>query len=70
MKPRIPDDSINLEDSGTLELDRLITARQPEDAQADGSAPDLPGKPRQGDSRSRELLSNPFSAPEAGAAQV
>lgn len=67
MKPRKPDDSINLEDSGTLELDRLLTTRQPVDSDADGSTPELPVKPRLGDSRSREFLANPFTTPDAGA---
>lgn len=70
MQPRKPDDSINLEDSGTLELNRPVTARQPDDVTLDGPPPELPGKPRQGDSRSRELLLNPFdTAPESAASK-
>lgn len=68
MQQRKPDDSINLEDSGTLELNRPVTTSQPDDVDLDGPPPELPGKCRQGDSRSRELLLNPFDAPpeEAG----
>jgi len=70
MKPRKADDSINLEDSGTLELDRPVTTRQPLDAHRDDCAPELPAKPRQGDSRSRELLANPFTSPDVGSDQA
>jgi hypothetical protein len=63
MPSRTPDDSLNLEDSGTLELNRPVTARQPDDVAANGPAPELTGKRRQGDSKSRELLMNPFDAP-------
>lgn len=65
MKPRKPDDSINLEDSGTLDLNRLLTTRPPIESDTDVSAPELPAKPRQGDSRSREFLANPFTTPDA-----
>ncbi len=64
MQPRKPDDSLNLEDSGTLELGRLITGRQPDDQDADASTLKLPPKPRQGDTKSRELLANPFDVAE------
>mgnify|MGYP006908275344 CR=1 FL=1 len=64
MKPRKPDDSINLEDSSLLELDRPIVGHQPEDENPDEPPPDLPEHRRQGDTRSRELLMNPFDVPE------
>jgi hypothetical protein len=65
MQPRKPDDSINLEDSGTLDLGRLLTRPQvPEDQTAD--IPEFSRTARQGDSKSRELLANPFDIPEKG----
>jgi hypothetical protein len=63
MQPRKPDDSLNIEDSGTLELGRPITARQPPDPVVDEAPPELSGNRRQGDSKSRELLTNPFDVP-------
>jgi hypothetical protein len=64
-----PDDSLNLEDSSTLELGRLIAGRQPADDRPNAPPPELPCKRRQGDSKSRELLTNPFTVPEGGAPQ-
>jgi hypothetical protein len=63
MQPRKPDDSLNLEDSGTIDLGRLTTARQPAPAADDAAPPELAGNRRQGDSKSRELLQNPFDIP-------
>ena len=63
MQPQMPDDSLNLEDSGTLDLGRLLTQSQrPEDQTAE--IPEFTHQKRQGDSRSRELLANPFDVPE------
>jgi hypothetical protein len=62
MTTRPPDDSLNLEDSGTLELGRAITARQTPDSVTEDPPPELSGNRRQGDSKSRELLANPFDA--------
>lgn len=66
MPPQQPDDSINLEDSGTLDLRRLLTQTPlPGEPPAD-VLPEFSRSARQGDSKSRELLANPFDAPEAG----
>lgn len=64
MEPRKPDDSLNLEDSSMLELDRLIAGHQPEDEKTDEPPPDLPVHRRHGDTKSRELLTNPFDVPD------
>lgn len=63
MQLRMPDDSLNLEDSGTLDLGRLLTQSQRPDDQT-AEIPEFTQKKRQGDSRSRELLANPFDVPE------
>ena len=63
MEPRKPDDSINLEDSSLLELGRLAAGNQPKDEPVD-EAPELPEHRRQGDTKSRELLTNPFDVPD------
>lgn len=61
---RMPDDSLNLDDSGTLDLGRLLTQPQPADAPAADDLPEFAKTPRHGDSKSRELLANPFAEPE------
>jgi hypothetical protein len=63
MQPQLPDDSLNLDDSGTLDLGRLLTQSQLPDEQS-AAIPEFTRKKRQGDSRSRELLANPFDVPE------
>lgn len=63
MQPPHPDDSLNLEDSGTLDLGRLLTTTPPASPEAVDPPPELSGNRRQGDSKSRELLTNPFDVP-------
>ena len=62
MRPRELDDSLNLEDSGTIDLGRLLTTRQPAPAE-DDVPPVLTGNCKRADSKSRELLQNPFDVP-------
>jgi hypothetical protein len=63
MQPPHPDDSLNLEDSGTLDLGRLLTTTPPASPEAAAPPPELSGNRRQGDSKSREFLANPFDVP-------
>ncbi|MBL8851720.1 MAG: hypothetical protein JNG89_18710 [Planctomycetaceae bacterium] len=63
MQPRNLDDSLNLEDSGTIDLGRLLTTRQPGPAAEDAAPPELTGNRKRADSKSRELLQNPFDVP-------
>jgi len=66
MQPPMPDDSLNLEDSGTLDLGRLLAQQQPPGDQAADALPEFSRSARHGDSKSRELLANPFDVPAAG----
>lgn len=61
MDPKLHDEALNLEDSGTLELGRLLAVGPELEREPVHEPPEFPSAPRRRDWSSRELLAQPFN---------